>query len=349
MISRHIKPLARRAAGWLSQSSNHFNRQVQGKVLILMYHRVVSDHELARQFVQPGMYVHRDVFDSHIRFLKSRFDILPFAELLDRWRQGAWNRTRRYCVITFDDGWLDNYLYAYPVLRTHAVPATIFLSTGFIGTNHWFWPDELGYLLRHYYAGAGPGDGQRVRSASRRRRSGNGAQDASTLIERIDSAIEGQKAAPEADIRRFTAELSAALEVGLPDWRLLLNWDEIHEMSGHGISFGSHACSHRVLTTLSAEVVAQEVTDSLSALRDRALNYVPVFSYPNGDYTPAIADQVRAAGYQAAVTTRTGLEDCHPPDLFSLRRIGIHNDVARTPAALTFHISRLAQRGAFAW
>ena len=56
-------------------------------------------------------------------------------------------------VITFDDGYKDNYLYAYPILKKHRIPATIFLATGHIDTGKLFWWDKVSYVIRHTNVG----------------------------------------------------------------------------------------------------------------------------------------------------------------------------------------------------
>ena len=142
-----IRHKVREAVAWGYHLSKHALSRLQGKVVILTYHRVLSERELATQFVQPGMYVRDDVFDMHLRFLRQNFDVLRFADLLDMWEKGRWDSKARYCVITFDDGWLDNYVHAFPLLKQYKLPSTIFLPTAFVGTDEWFWPDKVGYLF----------------------------------------------------------------------------------------------------------------------------------------------------------------------------------------------------------
>ena len=96
--------------------------------------------DLHKHWVQPGMYVETGVFEQHVQFLREHFYVLSFHELLTRWESRDWDDDRRYCVITFDDGWLDNYQNAYPILRKYRIPATIFFAYEFCGYHEWFWP-----------------------------------------------------------------------------------------------------------------------------------------------------------------------------------------------------------------
>ena len=79
----------------------------RGRVVILTYHRVVSDHMVLEEHIQPGMYVREQSFETHIAYLRKRFTIIPLDELLDLWRTNRLKSDRSYCVITFDDGWKD--------------------------------------------------------------------------------------------------------------------------------------------------------------------------------------------------------------------------------------------------
>jgi hypothetical protein len=89
-----------------------------------------------------------ETFEEHLRFLTAHFEVISFADLLAKWDTRQWDDTARYCVITFDDGWVDNYVHAYPLLRAYGLPATICLPTDLVGTDEWLWSDRLGALLR---------------------------------------------------------------------------------------------------------------------------------------------------------------------------------------------------------
>ncbi|MEM6795541.1 MAG: polysaccharide deacetylase family protein, partial [Acidobacteriota bacterium] len=93
------------------------------RVFILEYHGVdPGDREREGTISQRR-------FRRHVRWLASRFEILTVAEAAARLEAGSLQGD--VLAITFDDGYLNNYLGAWPVLREAAVPATIYLTTGF--------------------------------------------------------------------------------------------------------------------------------------------------------------------------------------------------------------------------
>jgi peptidoglycan/xylan/chitin deacetylase (PgdA/CDA1 family) len=307
----------RSAVGHVYWASPHFLSHVTGKVLILMYHRVLPQAEVESTFVQPGMYVTPETFDRHLRFLTAHFELITFRELLDKWEGGGWAGSARYCAVTFDDGWLDNYQYAYPLLRAYSAPATIFLPTDLIGSNRWLWSDRLGDLLC-------------------RGRHGTARE--------WNAQIERAKDLSDAERDELLGALAADVGDTGPVKRRFLNWSEVRDMSRHGITFGSHSTTHANLTRLSGPALERELRDSLDTLRAQVANDVPVLAYPNGDHTDAVAAAAHAAGYRAAVTTRPGLEASRPSDLFRLKRVGVHEDVSRSIPVMAFHIARAARQ-----
>jgi peptidoglycan/xylan/chitin deacetylase (PgdA/CDA1 family) len=310
----------------------------RGKATILAYHRVLPQQEMDGMYVQPGVYVSQDVFEKQMKFLKEHFTLVSFAELLDRWERKMYDRSQRYCVITLDDGWLDSYIYAYPVLKKYSIPATIFLPTSFIGTQNWFWPDKIGFLLKHYSKTGAKEKGESL-SSLWERYPWMKEFEKSPSEEKIDLIIERWKTLPEAEIYNFIENTGRELEVKWPDKRLVLNWKEIEEMSGNGISFGSHSANHRILTRIGVAQAKEEIKNSLEMLTGRSINFIPVFCYPNGEYNGEIQELVKQSGYQAAVSGGFGFEHEFPEHFFGIKRIAVHHDISKRLSLFLWHIA----------
>lgn len=348
MFKQHVKSYIRQIVACFCYVSKINLVQHKGKVLILMYHRIISKKELDSYLVQPGMYVREDVFEKQIAFLKKKYQIISFNYLLEALKTRKLDKNKRFCVVTFDDGWRDNYLYAFPILKRLKVPATIFLPTSYIGTSKWFWSDKIAYLLDCRNISVLTEE-EKKQIALLFNRFAKMDKNIATLldcnmrrekqIEAIDKLIETLKILPQETIDELICRLGKMLCKKEPDERMFLNWEEIDEMSRHDISFGSHSCSHRILTKLSMNEVKKEVENSMCILRGKKVEFVPIFCYPNGNYTKDILEQVKVCGFHSAVSTHFGLEDCCPQDMFKLRRIGIHNDVSSTIPLFSLRLS----------
>lgn len=334
VVIGRLKPAIRKAVAWAFHTSSMYRWRYQGKVVVLMYHRVLTREEVCRESVQPGMYVLDSVFAQQMSFLKENFTVLSLQQLLDLWQRGAWNERARYCVVTFDDGWLDNYHHAYPVLKKLGIPATIFLPTDYVGSDQWFWPDQLAFLFKIL-------SGREMKSEDLKEiegvLSGYLSGDIHPIIGALerweqvaDQVIERCKHVPIGRIRELVGTLAVELGVSLPQGRVVVNWDEVREMSQGGVSFGSHSCSHRILTTIASDEVSTELARSKQVLLEQGVNYVPVFCYPNGNSDSDIQGQVKACGYEAACSVRMGVEGHIPENKYAIRRVGIHNDVTST-------------------
>ena len=136
LLIRQLKSSILNSFGALKKSNIPF---------VLMYHRIIYDLKKEPAPLQPGMYVTQKTFEKHIKFLSKEYKILPLVELLSNYFAG---KAMEYCCsLTFDDGWKDNYLYAFPVLKKNKVTASFFIPTAFIDTSNCFWDDELSCFL----------------------------------------------------------------------------------------------------------------------------------------------------------------------------------------------------------
>lgn len=310
----------------------------RSSLLILMYHRVLPEGHPEREIEQPGMYVSPETLTMHLEILRRHFSLVHLEDWVAAARRGE-PIEGMSCAITFDDGWRDNYEFAYPVLQAARAPATIYLVSDMVGSNYSFWPNRLARLLSQ------PLTGDYLAQMPTALRACIDSVVTPEMLARglrrheIDSVIDACKT------RLTDSEMLSALEhytLASSHVRDLMDWEEIREMSRSGlIRFGSHTRRHtRLLAHLPQDTLREEIEGSRAVIDAALDSSTSTFCYPNGDFCEA-AVQIAGRCYRAAVTTRAGWNSASS-DLFKLARIGMHEDVSRTPAAFA---SRLAGVG----
>ena len=245
------------------------------------------------------------------------------------------------CVLTFDDGWRDFYQYAYPILRSHEAPATVFLPTDFIGTDRWFWTDRIGLLL---YRIAQSHDLEKCESLFSDSLLRDLVSMRGTHETRLEKAIALLKPYRIEKIDEVLLELSTTLrEDSTPASRAFLSWEEVQEMYRSGlVCFGSHTAGHPILTTLAEEQVQYELRrsmDDLIAHKVTDTNFIS-FCYPNGSFSERLSEMVREAGYHLAVTTQHGWHR-RGANAYTIRRISVHQDITSTEAMFALRIANI--------
>ncbi|MGB8658696.1 MAG: polysaccharide deacetylase family protein [Candidatus Zixiibacteriota bacterium] len=276
----------------------------------------------------PGMVTLESTFDKQMRYLKRNFNVISLDALIGCLKDKK-NLPPSSMVITFDDGWRDNYLFAFPILRKYDLPATIFLSTDYIGTSRMPWFHVVNFILQAQaltfqkmtdilsgFEQISPEEkGSIVESFAL----------ADVFIEKL------KKIKPDIQekmIREMIKESDIRMnEIGKQRW--MLDWEEIKEMGEDQISFGSHAHSHRILTYLDLIDIKKELIESKRAIEEKTKGPVNSFAYPNGDFTPEIRELVKEAGYLCACTVGKIKEKQDGIDLFALPRIGIHEGMSQ--------------------
>jgi len=312
-------------AGLVQKRLRHFSR---GRSCILMYHRVLPIG-YPKKGIQPGMYVNLDTFEHHIRFLKDNFSLVSLDQIMNRCSESV-KDAEAACALTFDDGWQDVFSQAFPVLKAHKVPATVFLPTDYIGTDKWFWTDRLGHLL---YNGSLKYEKEKIETFHPLAQTilmSSAPPDA-----RLEMAISSLKTYPNEMIEQILHELEECV-IGKrePVGRAFLNWEEVREMADYGlIGFGSHTATHQILTTLEDNAIREELSKSrekLLAERVAWPDFIP-FCYPNGNFNEKIARMALEIGYTLAVSTKVGW-NAKTYDHFALKRIPVHEDMTSTNA-----------------
>ena len=306
----------------------------KGGPSILMYHRI------ARPDLDPwGLSVSPEQFAAHMHALCTCRTMLSMDAFVARLTLG--NLPHDAVALTFDDGYSDNLCQAKPILEAAGVPATVFLTTGRIGTGKEFWWDELARMV---LARADAVSGSLMVDDS----------DLQIDLPPIDSATEPRVSwrawdqpvtAREATYQRLWQALKSYTpdrrEAAMAQLRLLFGAThpntedlpmcaaDIRRLVSNHISVGAHGCTHQLLTSLAPAARIEEI--KRSRVEAEALSGLPVtgFAYPHGDRDADTIDMVRRAGYRWACSTREALVDPLCANLHDLPRLAVGNWQAR--------------------
>lgn len=276
----------------LCDAYSHLSNKVNPHIIFLMYHRVCPDPKKWEYDT-----IHPVTFEKQLQWLNKTYSFVS----LDMVNDFLVNGTIPHCnmvAITFDDGYKDTFLYAFPILKKYRIPATILLTTGNIATRKLFWWDISRYIL----------------SATRLERVkidmlGTFSLEKKTRAKTISVIENLLKKMPENKKLRIIKSLISELDVKIPGDlgdRLILTWDEIRKMSDEGMFFGAHTVNHPILTQVSIEEARYEIVQSKKDIETELEKQITAFSYPNGrssDYNPEIVDIIRNAGFKCAMTS----------------------------------------------
>lgn len=322
IIKNHIKSIIGMVFKYYCLISGKLN----GKAFILMYHRVREDTNTPILY-DSAMFVSKKTLENNIKELSRYFDITSLDDLkvnpLDR---------RPKCVLTFDDGWADNYYYALPILKTLNVPATIFVTVNYMGTNKSFWFHDI-WNIAGVCLDKGLNNEFFSYFKKHVRYNGENIIDESNVSCLIASIKELN---PEL-IDNIVADAYHALNIEISNIPTMLNWKQIEEMSRLGMEIGSHGMNHYILTNITNEQKTAEISDSLSIMKKYLNKVCTHFCYPNGNYDNKTIQIVKDTGYKGAISTTLGFNTSRS-DQFALNRIAIHDDIAYSNGLLWFRL-----------
>ncbi|HWS14823.1 MAG TPA: polysaccharide deacetylase family protein [Candidatus Methylomirabilis sp.] len=265
--------------------------------------------------------------------LRKRFHLLSLADFR-RHLQDRNPFPANSCLVTIDDGWKDNYTYAYPVMKRYEIPAVIFLSVGHIGTRQRFWQERIISGLHRIREDSrmDPDISARNRNLSE----GIKIEELIALPEgkfrmEVREQIRSLKKFPLSRIEPIVHAIEACAGMTGPpsiEGDSFLSWEEIEKMSRGGIDFGSHGLTHEILTNIAADEVRKEALESRRIIEERIQKSVYAFSYPNGDNDPVVRKCIGECGYEIGFGTCRGFAG-PDDDPLSLKRVNVHDDMTR--------------------
>jgi peptidoglycan/xylan/chitin deacetylase (PgdA/CDA1 family) len=324
-----------------------FERAVAARgpaLVVLTYHRVAEPR--TDRFYTPVISATPDRFYEQTKWLRENVHLLTLADVIAQLESGSpWSRPG--VLLTFDDGYRDNFDVAVPILREFQVPAAFFISTNFVESPAIPWWDQVAYVLK---------ETQARRLALERAKNGDGAPilidlETSPRKAAIMTIIRAFLADTIPDESWFLAQLAAEARVVIDHDRLggalFMNWDQVRQLADSGTCFsvGSHTHSHQKLAALEVESERDELARSKQILEGRTGHGVSALAYPfgwAGTYTARTKALAAESGYRIAFASRPGMNRPATLDRYELSRLSVASD-----DSLALLRSRMALNGVF--
>lgn len=279
-----------------------------------MYHRFSEG--------ENSFAISRNVFREHLKYLTKRYSIIPLSEVVDYLKKNK-SLPDNVAALTIDDGYVDAYEIAFPVLKEYGVPATIFVVTDFLDKKDWVWTDKMRYVMSRIgekEINLQVGDKRLLMNL-------NGSDSRFKSAARINDIL---KRMNEDDKNKNLNQIASSFEIEIPDLPTKefapVSWQHAREMDKNNVAVESHTVTHPILTNVDDAQLQTELTESRVRLKAELERDANIFCYPNGNYDARVRGAVEQAGYASAVTTVEGFNE-KGVDPFSLKRFSAEFDI----------------------
>lgn len=281
-------------------------------LMVLNYHRIgapqgsLFDHGVYSATVEN--------FAEQLQCIARHCDVIGVRDL----ERALLDPNGSYALITFDDGYRDNYEAAFPVLQDLRLPAVCFLTSGFLDDGLLAWWDEIAWMVR-----------MSPRTEIEENRWTNGAVpfDPPEREQAVRTLLATFKQLPWTETEPFLDFLAEATgsgrcphETAAAVW---MTWDMVREMRAAGMEFGGHTVTHPILARLSEDEQWREVSHSKQRIEAELGEPIEAFSYPVGApdcYDAVTKSCLERAGYRYGFSFHGGFAAVGHPDHFDIPR-----------------------------
>ena len=282
------------------------------RVVILMYHRVYKTSSDPWELCVSPKH-----FAEQLELLRQHYPVLSLYQLAGSLRDSK--LPKQGVVLTFDDGYADNFWNAKPLLEKYEVPATVFVTSGSVDASG-FWWDDLERALLHskklpkclqLHAQGRLYEWPTINVDQRRQ--------AYMAIHKILKPLRAS------DRDQIMTELYALVDVKQTknsNSRPLTTSELTQLAQSEFVDIGAHTVTHSSLPVMSPSDQSEEIIGSRQKLTAILGNRVDTFSYPYGNFTAETVEIVKLAGFEMALTCETNVVE-KGPNQFQLGRFGV--------------------------
>lgn len=299
----------------------------QNNIIIFNYHRIRGNN-VNCHFDDSVFGPDATRYRQEMEWLKKETRILSEDELIDIVYNNK--KVKDVCsMVTFDDGYRDNFEIAYPILKDLKIPAMFFIPTHQINTRQVGWWDFVAYFVKQ----------TKLRSFTLQNVPYEIA-DRDILIKHFNNKI---KTMDSSLVNGFLQNLSESLQVPFPSIELqskeLMTWEQVKLVSNNGITIGSHSHDHSILSRQSAETLTAQLSKSIDILESKIDKKIKSIAYPVGGYehfNQATKDVSKKLGFKLGFSFLTGINSKDEIDPFNVKRMSIRPEWENLDMALAF-------------
>lgn len=258
--------------------------------LVLMYHRIID---------KPFIYgLSPSEFEKQIAYIAKRFRVVSVETLIEEIKQDT---VKPYTLaLTFDDGHYDFYENAWPILKKYRIPASLYITTGFVDGTTWLWPDLLKYTLLNSN-----------KSQASLLPLGLLPLDKDSVLETWHRVGDYCLTLSSSERLQCIRALAEVANIKLPTSPAApfhaVTWEQLAEMQQEGLTIGSHTVSHPILSSLTTAEINDELLSSAEVIQNKLGHFPKGICYPNGrlsDINDDVLAQAKAIGYEYGLLAR---------------------------------------------
>jgi peptidoglycan/xylan/chitin deacetylase (PgdA/CDA1 family) len=293
-------------------------RRPKAFATILLYHGVTRCSSVGIENFS-GKHLPEKVFDHQMQLLRSHMTVLPLRKLAARLQRDE-ELSPDTVAITFDDSFKNVHDVALPILQRHGIPATFFISTGFVGNRKRFWVDRVEHMINCTTRQEIEIELLEVKHTFRTYT----AQDKIAAITKIKGAMKTMRPHLRDKSLESLRDSTAVTDNG--DTVLNyenLSWEDVRRLDAPPLyEVGGHSVNHEILTYLDKTELRFEIRQCQKDLEQRLGHSIDLFSYPEGHFDNRVIGELKAAGIRICPTATNGVN--YPgTDPFHLKRVNV--------------------------
>lgn len=287
---------------------------------ILMFHRVVPETGKLRIHNHKSLEITPERLEGIIQFFKKRdYDFISLDDVMEGKDLPA-RRDRKFVVFTFDDGYVDNYDYAYPIFKKHQIPFTIYVATNLPDSKAILWWYLLEDIVVNRTSVCLEIEGREMTFRTE------------TIKEKEITFNKIRYFFAQADEKKLEVLVRSLFrgsedEITSKTKALSMTWQQIYELSQDPlVTIGSHTVNHFPLNSLTVENSRYEMLESKRIIESKISKEVRHFCYPLGSHGRKEIELLANTSYATATTIKmANIFDENLNHPFSLPRIMINS------------------------